>query len=146
MSFRASVVAERGLLPQSLSEALDAYEKAVMARREPSEASRRQMIHYARKALRLMRAETLALGQLDVRVIRLMVETAEGSAGERRHVFGALCRFLSWCRKQCLIEHNPCDDLDRNERPKAGKARDHVPSIEELRAVWVASERDRCAI
>ena len=40
----------------------------------------------------------------------------------------ALSRFLSWCRKQRLIEHNPCDDLDRDERPKPGRARDHVPS------------------
>jgi integrase len=71
-------------------------------------------------------------------MIRLMVETAEGSAGERRHVFGALSRFLTWCRKQRLIEHNPCDDFDRAERPKPGKARDHVPSLDELRAVWAA--------
>ena len=57
-----------------------------MARREPSEASRRQLIHYARKAVRLMKAEALALPRLGASMIRLMVETAEGSAGERRHV------------------------------------------------------------
>ena len=140
MASKTSAVAERAALPTTLSETLDAYENAVMARREPSEATKRQSVHYARKAVRLMRAETLALSWLDPSMIRLMVETAEGSAGERRHVFGALFRFLSWCRKQRLIEHNPCDDFDRSERPKPGKARDHVPSIEELRAVWAAAD------
>ena len=44
----------------TVSETLDAYEKAVMARREPNEATRRQAVDYARKAVRLMRAEALA--------------------------------------------------------------------------------------
>ena len=122
MVSRASAEAARSAIPTTLSEALIAYEKAYMTRREPSEASRRQSVHYARKAVRLMKAETLALSRLNASVIRLMIETAKGSAGERHHVFGGLSRFLSWCRKQQLIEHNPCDSFDRNERPKPGKA------------------------
>jgi integrase len=140
MASQAAAVAERAVLPTTLSETLDAYEEAVMARREPSEASRRQMIHYARKAVRLMEAEALAPSRLGVSAVRLMVETAKGSAGERKHVFDELSRFLSWCRRQGLVEHNPCDTLDRDERPKPGKARDHVPSLEQLRAVWIAVE------
>jgi integrase len=140
MASVAASVAARTVLPTTLAEALDAYEKAVMARREPKEATRRQSIHYARKAVRLMKAEKLALTRLDSSVILLMIETAEGSAGERRHVFGALSRFLSWSRRQKLIEHNPCDDIERNERPKPGKARSNVPSIEEIRALWAAAE------
>jgi integrase len=140
MASRASAVAERAVLPSTLSETLDAYEKAVMARREPSEASRRQMIHYARKAVRLMKAEALAPARLGVSSIRLMVETAEGSAGERKHVFDELSRFLAWCCRQGLIAHNPCAALGRDERPKPGKARDHVPSLAQLKAVWAAAE------
>jgi integrase len=139
MASKASAVAERASLPTTLSEALDAYEKAVMARREPSETSRRQLIHYARKGIRLLNAEALTPPRLGASMIRVMVETADGSAGERRHVFGALSRFLSWCRRQELVEHNPCDALDRDERPKPGKARAHVPSLKELRAVWIAT-------
>ena len=60
MASRASAVTERAVLPTTLSETLDAYEKAVMARREPSETTRRQTVHYARKAVRLMEAEALA--------------------------------------------------------------------------------------
>jgi integrase len=140
MAFRTSAVAQRGVMPTTFSQALDAYEKAVMARREPSETTRRRMIHYARKAVRLLNAEALEPSRLGSSMIRLMVETADGSAGERRHVFGALSRFLSWCRRQGLVEHNPCDALDRGERPKPGKARDHTPSLKLLRAVWTAAE------
>lgn len=137
---RASQVAERAVLPQSAGEALDLYEKALMARRQPSEATRRQAIHYARKAVRLMSAEQLALAAIDARMVRVLIETMPGSDGERRHIFGALGRFLSWCRKQGLVERNVCDDIDREERPKPGKARDHVPSLEELKRVWAAVE------
>ena len=140
LASRASAVAERAVLPTTISEALDVYEKTIMARREPREASRRQLIHYSRKAIRLMKAEALAPWRLGASTIRLMIETAAGSAGERRHVFAALSRFLSWCKKQRQIEHNPCDDLDRNERPKPGKARDHVPSLDQLQRVWAAVE------
>jgi integrase len=139
---RASAVAERSVLPATVNDALDAYKKALEVRRQPSEVTRRQSVHYARKAIRVMEAENLALSRLDASMIRLMLETAEGSAGELRHVFGGLSRFLSWCRKQSLIEHNPCDYFDRNERPKPGKARDHVPSIKELRAVWAATANE----
>jgi integrase len=135
-------VAERSILPTTVAGALDAYEKALMARRQPSEATRRQAVAYARKAVRLMKAETLALADVSVSVVRLLVETSPGSAGERRHVFGGLNRFLSWARRQGLIEHNPCDDLDRDERPKPGRARENVPSLEELRLVWKAVEEE----
>jgi integrase len=47
---------------------------------------------------------------------------------------------LKWCCKQGLIETNPCDSLDRSDRPKPGAARDHVPSIATLRAIWAAAE------
>ena len=58
---------------------------------------------------------------------------------EQRAVFSALKLFLRWCRKQGLIERNPCEDLDRDERPKPAR-RDHVPTIKTLRAVWTAVE------
>ena len=140
LASRAAQVAMRAVLPQSASEALDAYAKALMARRQPSEWTRSQSVRYARKGVRLMKAESLALAAVDPRMIRLLVETAPDSDTERQLVFRGLRRFLAWCRKTGLIESNPCDDLDRDERPKPGKARDHVPSVEQLRAVWAAVE------
>ena len=35
-----------------------------------------------------------------------------------------------------------CDLLERDERPKPGKPRSNVPSLEELRAVWAAVESE----
>ena len=39
-----------------------------------------------------------------------------------------------------LIGANPCDALPRRQRPKPGRARDHVPSLAEIKAVWAAVE------
>jgi integrase len=140
MASRAAAVAERAIVPTTVEGALDAYDKAVMARRTPSEATRKQTVAYGRKAIRLLEAETLGLSAIDTRAVRLLVETIPGSDGERKHVFRGLDTFMKWCRRKELIEHNPCDDLERDERPKAGKSRDHVPSLAELKAVWVAVE------
>jgi hypothetical protein len=57
-------------------------------------------------------------------------------------VFGGLGRFLCWCRKNGLVEHHLCDDLDRDERPKPRKAGDNVPSLDELRCIWKAVENE----
>jgi integrase len=146
MAVRAAAEAARALLPTMLSQALDGYEKAVMARREPSVATRRQSVHYARKAVRLMKAETLPLSRLDASMIRLTIETAEGSAGERRHVFGGLSRFCDWLIEERMTEANPCASVPRRARPKPGKARDHVPSLEELHAVWAAVESEPAVV
>jgi len=146
MAVRGVAEAARALLPTMLSQALDGYQKAVMARREPSEATRRQSVHYARKAVRLMKAETLPLSQLDASMIRLTIEIAEGSAGERRHVFGGLSRFCDWLVEERMINANPCASVPRRARPKPGKARDHVPSLEELRAVWAAVESEPAVV
>jgi integrase len=146
MAVRAVAEADRALLPTMLSQALDGYQKAVMARREPSEATRRQSVHYARKAVRLMKAETLPLSRLDASMIRLTIEIAEGSAGERRHVFGGLSRFCDWLVEERMINANPCASVPRRARPKPGKARDHVPSLEELRAVWAAVQSEPAVV
>jgi integrase len=142
MASTASTVALRAVLASTVAEPLDTYAAALMARRRPSESTRRKSIHYARKAIRLMHAESLALAAIDVRAVRLMIETMKGSDGARHLVFRGLDCFLAWCVKQELIERNPCDELDGGERPQNGRSRDHVPSLEELRAVWNAVENE----
>ncbi len=135
-------MAERAILPQTVDDALDAYATALMNRRQPSEAMRRKSIHYARKAVRLMKAESLTLAAVSPAMARVMLETMTGSDGERYLVFRGLARFLAWCRKQELIELNVCDALDRDERPRGAQSRDHVPTLDELRAVWNAVEHE----
>jgi integrase len=41
-----------------------------------------------------------------------------------------------------LIDHNPCDDLDRDDRPDKPRSRDNVPTLAILRAVWNAVENE----
>jgi integrase len=118
--------------------ALDAYAAALATRRQPSPTTRKKYTHYASKALRSMKTENAPLASIDVRMIRLMVETMKGSDAERHAVFGGLNRFLNWACRQGIVEANACAALDRYERPKQGKAREHVPSLQDLRAVWDA--------
>ena len=139
---RATVEAARSILPTIVAEALESYGRALAVRTTPSAASRAQAVHYARKACALMNAASLPITAIDTRMVRLLVETAPGADAQRTHIFGGLNSFLTWCRKQGLIERNPCDDLDRRDRPKRGKPRDHVPSIATLRAVWIAAENE----
>jgi integrase len=139
---RVTAVAQRSILPTTAADALIAYEKALMARRQPSEATRRQVVRYAQKAVRLMKAESMPLTAIDASAVRLLVETCPGADGERHHVFGGLNRFLSWSRRQRLLDNNPCNDIDRDERPRPGRARDNVPSPEVLHAVWTAAHAE----
>jgi integrase len=142
MVSRASAQAARAIVPPTVAEVLDDYARVMMARRQPSEWTRKQSVRYARLACALLNANSLPIAALDVRMVRMLVEIAPGADAQRRHIFGGLNRFLGWCRKQTLIEHNPCAELDRNERPKPGKARDHVPFIATLRAIWSAAETE----
>jgi integrase len=142
MASRASLEASRAITPTTVAEALDVYERALKTRREPSEETRKQSVRYARLACTYMNATSASIASLDARMIRLMVETVSGSGAQRTHIYGGLNRFLIWCRKQGLIEANPCDALDRGDRPKPGAPRDHVPSLATLRAVWSAVENE----
>jgi integrase len=138
----ANVVAQRSIVPTTSGEALAAYAAALAARRQPSATTRKKYVHYARKAVRLMKTETLPLTSIDIGAVRILIETMNGSDAERHDVFGGLNRFLGWAHKLGLIEANPCSRFDRHERPKPGKARDHVPTVETLRTIWHAVENE----
>ena len=45
-----------------------------------------------------------------------------------------------------LIEVNRCDAVPRKQRPKPGRDRLYVPSLEELRAVWAAVEGEHATV
>jgi integrase len=143
---KAKAIAERASKPTTLTESLKGYEQDMLKRREPSEATRRQEVHYARKAVAKMEAGALAVDRLDAGVIRKLIRTMDSSDSEVRHAFGALSRFFSWMIEEGLIEANPCDAVPRKQRPKPGRDRLYVPSLEELRAIWTAVEDEHVAV
>ena len=146
MAARANVEASRSIVPTTVGETLDDYAKALATRTTPSAWSRQQAVHYARKAVKLMRAEPLPLAAIDLRMVRLLFETMTGSQAEKYQVHGGLRRFLTWARRHELIAVNVCDALERDERPKPGKPRANVPSLKELRAVWAAVEGEFASV
>jgi integrase len=137
---RTALLATRGTRVETTAEALAAYEAALGRRRNARESTRRQALAYARKAIRLMGADEKAPAAIAAHEIRAMLDRLEASDAERRHVFGGLKRFLSWCVKEGVVETSPCDDLRRDERPKPARARDNAPDLATLRKVWRALE------
>jgi integrase len=142
MASRTGAEAARAIVPTTVADALDDYARALAGRATPSAWSRRQAVHYARKAIRLMRAETAPLAAIDLRTTRLLFETMTGSQAEKCQVHSGLRRFLTWARRQGLVEVNVCDLLERDERPRPSKPRANVPSLKELRAVRDAVESE----
>lgn len=141
MAARATAVAARAMLPETAGDALDAYLTAVGKRQGVAANTRRLQSFYARKAIAELKAERLPLPAIEEPAIRLMLERI-ASPTERWHLFSAVRQFLGWARKQKLIDHNPCDDLDADDRPDKPRSRDNVPTLAILRAVWDAVESE----
>jgi integrase len=136
----ASSVAQRSIVPTTAGEVAGLYAQVFNKREHLSDATKRKANHYLRKAIRLLGGDAIALAAIDTRAILLMLDTIDGSDFERRHVFGELERFLDWCVKRELIAVNPCAGIDRDDRPRPGRSRDHTPPIATIRRAWAAVE------
>jgi integrase len=134
----ASVTAQRSIVPQTAGAAAELYAQGYVARTHLSDLTKRKTAHYVRKSIQLMGGPDIALAAIDARAIRLMLAATEGSDFERSHVFGALNRFLDWCVRRELIQANPCLAIDRHDRPRPGRSRDHTPSVATIRRAWVS--------
>ena len=141
---RKELARERSIVPTTVSEALDIFEKMLMAKAgpKPSPRTRAETIRYGRKAVRLMKAEAIAVGAVTTLMARLMLDDFPNSQAEKRLTFSGLNQFLTWCRRREMIERNPLDDLDRGERPKPGVPRKNAPMIRTLRMIWAAVETE----
>jgi integrase len=142
MAARATTVARRAILPTTAGSALDLYAQAVSSRAHLSESTKRAINHYTRKAVRILGGENIALSSIDTRSVLLLIGAVDSSAFERRQVFSALNRFLTWCKTRGFVDANSCDAIDADDRPKPGLSRDHTPSLETLRLVWAAAEHE----
>ena len=71
-------------------------------------------------------------------VAELIERISERSPAVARATYAALRPLFDWCVQRDLIEYSPCEKLTAPPRPKA---RDRVLSDQELRLIWLASER-----
>jgi integrase len=137
---KAAAVSDRDFTVKTVSAAAKDYSDATLARSGVTEKHRKQQAAYVAKAIRIMGVGDFPVTTLDVKDIRTLLDRMNESPAERRHIFGALDRFLRWLRKRDLISVNPCSMVDADERPRSVVKRDYVPTIAELRAVWRAVE------
>lgn len=137
---RANVEAARSFVVQTAGAAVDLYAQAIGARARLSDRTKRATVRYVIKAVRLLGGSGIALSAIDTPSVLLMLDAVDSSAFERHHVFSELTRFLDWCVKRQLIPANPCAGIDRDDRPRPGRSREHTPSIATIRLVWAAVE------
>ena len=127
LASRASAIAQRSIVPPTAGEAADLYVRTVGARAHLSERTRQKTTHYVSKAIRVIGGPAIALSAIDTPAVRLMLDKVNSSAFERLEVFDALDRFMDWCVKRKLVSTNPCHGIDRDDRPRPGRSRDHTP-------------------
>ena len=141
LASRASAVAQRSTIPTTAGEAAALYAQAIVARGRLSDRTKRATVHYLRKATGLLGGDAVALAAIDTGAILLMVDKVDSSAFERRHVYSALDRFLTWCAKRGLIPAQSllsASILTTGRRP--GRSRDHTPPVATIGQAWGAVE------
>jgi hypothetical protein len=83
-------VARRSAIPTTAGAVAALYAQSIEARVHLSDRTRRKMIHYVNKAIRIIGGEAIALATIDGAAIRLMIDAVDSSAFERLEVFDAL--------------------------------------------------------
>jgi integrase len=135
----------RANIPTTLAEAAAAYALDLSRRATPSLATRKQEVHYSRKALRVMGVEVLPTIELGPTPIRRLLRETNASPSEVSHLYGALSRLCDWMVEERLIDTNPCAGIPRSAKPKQ-RSRDYTPSIDEIRAVRAAAEGEQDSV
>ena len=111
----------------------------MLARRSPSETSRRQAIHYATKAIALMKAGGCGR-RLDVAAI-LEPHPHDGRREPKSAMsMAALSRFCGWMVEEGLIEANPCDAFPAASGRSRARRETTSHRSSEFKAVWAAVE------
>jgi hypothetical protein len=79
----ASSVAQRSIVPTTASAVAALYAETIAARARLSDRTRGKIIHYVRKAIRLMGGDDVALAAIDTPAVLLMLDKVDSSAFER---------------------------------------------------------------
>jgi integrase len=106
------------------------------ARETEAGARRDAEVRAAVASMKLGKRSVSDLTEADVR--GLLTKEAKRPA-TARYRFGALSRFLDWCRDEGLIALNPCLAIGENHRPRPVKPRTHHLSLPQLATLWRAA-------
>lgn len=144
---RAVIAAAAERRASTVDRLADDYVKHLPARAKLRGGGRVSPDYAAREAARVkaaiadMNASGKGVADLTDRDIRMLLKATAGQPGAARHRFGALSRFLDWCRDEGYIAGNPCLAIGKDRRPKPIPARQHALRLAELADLWHAAGR-----
>lgn len=86
-----------------------------------------------------MKASGKTVSEITDKDVRALLRATAAEPGAARHRFGALSRFMDWCRDEGLVTVNPCLAIGKDRRPKPIPARQHFLPVADLAALWKAA-------
>lgn len=96
-------------------------------------------IRNVRLAVSSMKVGERSISDVTETDIRVLLTREAKRPATARYRFGALSRFLDWCRDEGLIVQNPCLAIGKNRRPRPAKARTHHLPLSDLATLWHAT-------
>lgn len=100
--------------------------------------SANELMHL-RRALAEMGAEGVPAARVGAEDLAGLLRHHAARPATARARFGAVSRFLDWCRQQGAIARNPAEDIGRRQRPKPPRPRSRMVSLPDLAALWLAA-------
>ncbi|MCB4825304.1 tyrosine-type recombinase/integrase [Roseicella aerolata] len=147
---RARIAASAEKRSRTLDRLAEEYAKALPKRpklRGPGKLSAAHVaaeLAHVKAAITDMKAGGKAVADVGAADLRTLLRVNAEQPGAARHRFGALSRFLDWCRDEGLIAVNPCGLIGKDRRPKAVPARQDYMKLESLAQLWkVAGEAEK---
>jgi integrase len=92
-----------------------------------------------RHALAEIGAEALPVASIGTEHVAALLRHHAARPATARARFGALSRFLDWCREERVIAANPAEAITARQRPKPPKPRSRVVPLSDLAALWHAA-------
>jgi integrase len=90
-------------------------------------------------AVENMKAAGKGVTEITDKDVRTLLRATAAEPGAARHRFGALSRFMDWCRDEGLVTVNPCLVIGKDRRPKPIPARQHFLTLPDLAGLWKAA-------
>lgn len=142
---RAAIAAAAGKRSQTVDRLVEEYSKALPKRPKLRGSGMASANYVAREIARVkaavgdMKASGRAVSDISDRDVRTLLRATADQPGAARHRFGALSRFLDWCRDERVVATNPCVTIGKERRPKPLPARQQFLTADELAVIWNAT-------